>query len=71
MFRSSQVLSATQLMRNFRAVSNELREHPQALLVIQKSADPLVVVNAAIFEDLLEGNIEAAIRVRPKTLDKC
>ena len=39
-------------------ISNLLYVQPQALLITQRSKDPLVLVNAAIFEDLLQLRFE-------------
>ncbi|MCB0325039.1 MAG: hypothetical protein KDD69_15755 [Bdellovibrionales bacterium] len=58
MFRSNQVLCATKLIRQFARISQELQDDPQALLITQKGKDPLVLVNAEIFEDLLHRRFE-------------
>lgn len=52
MFLSRQVLSATSLIKNFRLWSATLSKEPQALLVVRKGSEPLVLVNASIFEGL-------------------
>ncbi len=52
MFRSSQIVSATSLVKRFGEISRHLRCHPQALLITQRSGDYLVLVNAEIFEEM-------------------
>lgn len=54
MFRSQQIITATDLIKNFKLLSKALAEEPQALLVTQKSKEPLVLVNASIYEGLIE-----------------
>lgn len=53
MFRNSQILSATRLIKHFRAIRGLLSREPQALLVTQRRGGNLVIVNAEIFEDLV------------------
>ena len=64
MFKASQIISATKLIKNFRAITKELQTIPQALLITQKSYEPLVLVNAQIFEDLVEGNFAAHVNAK-------
>ena len=52
MFRSTQVITATNLTRNLSGFMKQLREQPQALLITQKNGQKLVLVNAEIFDDL-------------------
>jgi len=54
MFKTNQIISVTQLIRNFRRISWDLATNPQALLITQKKGEHLVLVNADIFEDLVE-----------------
>lgn len=54
MFTTKQIFTATTLMKNFSKISEQLREHPQACLITQKSGDFLVLVSAEIFENLME-----------------
>lgn len=58
MFKATQIISATQLIRNFKRISWELSTHPQAILIMQKKGEHLVLVNAEIFEELMEMKIE-------------
>jgi PHD/YefM family antitoxin component YafN of YafNO toxin-antitoxin module len=54
MFRSEQIITATQMIKKFNTLSQELQNNPQAMLITQKSKDPLVLVSAKIYESLLE-----------------
>lgn len=54
MFRSDQVLSAQTLRKYFPEISRKLTEEPQALLILRRGKDPLVLVSSEIFEDLVE-----------------
>ena len=54
MFRSYQIISPHKLIKNFGNMVRELSVKPQAVLIIPKRRDKLVLVNANIFEDLLE-----------------
>lgn len=56
MFSSNQVITATELVRNFPRFSKMLTYEPQALLITQKRSSYLVLVSAEIFEDLLRNN---------------
>ena len=67
MFKASQIISATQLIKNFRAVTHQLQTIPQALLITQKSCEPLVLVNARIFEDLVEDNFTAHVNAQSQS----
>ena len=58
MFRTGQMLTASELVRNFPRVSNYLRRAPQALLITQKTGEHLVLVNADIFEELLAERLQ-------------
>ena len=54
MFKANQIISVTQLIRNFKRISWELATQPQALLITQKKGEHLVLLNAEIFEELME-----------------
>ena len=54
MFSSKHLITASKLQRNFSEIANRLEEQPQALLIVQKSKNPLVLVNADIYEDLVK-----------------
>ena len=54
MFKINQIISATHLVRNFKSISWHLATYPEALLITQKKGGHLVLLNAEIFEDLLE-----------------
>jgi PHD/YefM family antitoxin component YafN of YafNO toxin-antitoxin module len=62
MFRSDQVLSAQTLRRYFPSISKKLSEEPQALLILQRGKDPLVLVSSEIFEDLVEKAYQRGIK---------
>ena len=59
MFTSSQIINATQLIKQFRQIAAKLNKEPQALMITQKGGNPLVLVNAGIFEDLVHFRHEA------------
>lgn len=59
MFTSNQVITATSLVKNFRKFALLLRGDPQALLITQRGKDPLVLVNASVFEELLQFKLQA------------
>jgi hypothetical protein len=59
MFKNTQVLTATKLLKNFSEISKYLHHKPQALLITQKSRENLVLVNADIFQDLLDCKFSA------------
>ncbi|MBX7139176.1 MAG: hypothetical protein K1X83_14470 [Oligoflexia bacterium] len=58
MFKSDQIMSGTHLVRNFRNISWHLTTAPQALLITLRKGDPLVLVNAEIFEELLSARLK-------------
>jgi len=62
MFSSDQITTATNIIKHFNRWSKELQKNPQALLITQKSRDALVLVNARIYESLLESHYHNAIR---------
>lgn len=53
MFTSSQIISAAHLVRRFAYYARILLIHPQALLITQKNGEKLVLVNAELFEKLM------------------
>jgi hypothetical protein len=61
MFKTNQIISATHLVRNFKRISWHLSTHPEALLITQKKGEHLVLLNAEIFEDLLEFKLKMDI----------
>jgi hypothetical protein len=54
MFTSKQVIPAAKMIKQFSLISKLLSIQPQALLITQKSRESLVLVNAEIFEELLQ-----------------
>ena len=58
MFRTDQIITGTNLQRKFLELSRILRHEPQALLITQKKGGHLVLVNAEIFEDLVQARFE-------------
>lgn len=58
MFSTNQIMTATNLVRNFSRIARTLTEFPDALLITQKRGEHLVLVNAAIYEDLLNKQLE-------------
>jgi len=67
MFKSPQVITSNVLRKRFADISRELEYEPQAVLITQKNRGKLVLVNAEIFEDLLDFryNIERSERQQP------
>ena len=59
MFLSRQIINSTSLIKRFRQIVSLLKNEPQALLITQKGGKPLVLVNACIFEGLVEFQHEA------------
>ena len=53
MFRISQIVTATELLKYFKIISNELTEIHEPLLVTQRCGKHLVLMSADFFEDLL------------------
>ena len=58
MFRTGQIINATQLVRNFRKISKYLDGNPQPVLITQKKLPHLVLVPAEIFEDLATSRLK-------------
>lgn len=54
MFKSHQVLNPIKLIKNFGSIVTEMTNEPQAILIVPRKGDKLVIVNADIFEDLVE-----------------
>ena len=57
MFRSSQILTRNALLKHFKEIAEHLKQYPQPLLITQRNGEALVLVNAEIFEDLLERSL--------------
>ena len=58
MFSTSQIITATQLVRNFKSIARRLYVYPEALLITQKRGMHLVLVNSDIYEGLLHQQFE-------------
>ena len=58
MFKLGQILTTTQLIRNFHRVTQELKTDPQPVLITQRSGYHLVLVNAEIFEELMNAKLQ-------------
>lgn len=58
MFKPSQIVSASQMKRDFYKYSCWIRNNPQAILIHNKNGRPLVLVDAEIFEDLMDFKYE-------------
>ena len=54
MFKAHQILTPHKLIKNFGSVVMEMTSRPQAILITPKRGEKLVLVNADIFEDLME-----------------
>ena len=61
MFKSYQIISSHKLIKNFGNIIREFTIKPQAVLIIPKRGDKLVLVNAEIFEELLDFRHSAQI----------
>lgn len=69
MFRVDQIITATMLIKKFRQVRRYLNHNPEALLIIQKGADPLVLLNAELYEELLVSKLKTdGLEVRESCL---
>ncbi len=54
MFKVHQVITSNTLRKRFGDICRELEGQPQAVLVLQRRGAKLVLVNAEIFQDLLD-----------------
>ena len=59
MFRTGQIINATQLVRHFKKISKYLDGNPQPILITQKKQAYLVLVPAELFEDLACRKLES------------
>lgn len=60
MFKARQIVSASEMKRNFYRYCSWIRHDPQAFLIHSKNKRPLVLVDAEIFEDLMEFKFEGS-----------
>ena len=60
MFKTSQIITKTELLKNFEEVAQMLESEPQALLITRRTGDPLVLVNADIWERFLDERVDGA-----------
>ena len=67
MFKASQILTRTKLLKHFNLVARHLSAHPQALLITQRGSEPLVLVNAEIWETFLEERLQKDVQNAPNT----
>lgn len=58
MFRTSQIINATQLTKHFKKVSKYLASNPEPILITKKNQPLLVFVPADLFEDLATQRLE-------------
>ena len=54
MFKTNQILTASELLKHFKKIARLLDSYPQALLVTQRSGRHFVLLNAEIYEEILE-----------------
>ncbi len=54
MFRTNQITSATKFIKNFKESIKYLAQDPQAILILTKSNQRFVFLNAEIYEDLMD-----------------
>ena len=54
MFRTAQIVTSTQLIRHFRTFSKHIGRFHEPILVTQKGGKCLVLVEAELFESLVE-----------------
>ena len=54
MFRVGQILTPTKFIKNFKTIASHLAQYPQALLVTQRSGRHLVVMDAELFDQMME-----------------
>lgn len=55
MFRAGDIISVTQLIKNFKAVSRYITMTPIPILITQKKDNPLVLLPVEVFEDMMAG----------------
>lgn len=66
MFQLGQIVTSTQLLRNYRKVLRVLERNPQPLLITQRNGAHFVLVNAEIFEDMTLARVrEEGMQVEP------
>lgn len=54
MFKSTQIVTKTQLLKHFDSIARHLEAYPQPLLITQRKGSYLVLVNAEIWESFCE-----------------
>ncbi len=68
MFTTEQIITATELVKNFKKVNKQLEFDPEAILVTNKSSKHLVILPADVYENLIkrlfryEHNIEEHVQ---------
>ncbi len=59
MFKTEQIVTSTKLIRGFKSIAKRLLNNYEAILITQKGNKFMVLVNARMFEDLVEFQHEA------------
>ena len=54
MFRIGQIITPTKLIRNFSRIADHLAQYPQALLILQRSGQHLLLMDAELFDQMME-----------------
>jgi PHD/YefM family antitoxin component YafN of YafNO toxin-antitoxin module len=72
MFRIDQILSATTFVRSFREVGQRLDSTPEPLLITQKDARFIVIVDGEFFEGIMSAQYQLqSMRDAPESSHLC
>lgn len=67
MFRVGQILTPTKFVKNFKKVALHLAQYPQAILITQRSGRHLVIMDAELFDEMMERAHNGAVEIPPDT----
>lgn len=54
MFRVGQIITPTKLIRNFSRIANHIVSYPQAVLITHRNGKHLVLMDAQLFDRMME-----------------
>jgi len=67
MFRVGQIIAPTTLIKKFSTIARHLAQYPQALLVTQRSGKHLVLIDAELFDQMMERCAKTPEQLPPET----
>jgi len=67
MFRVQQIITPTTLIKKFSVIAKHLSQYPQALLVTQRSGKHLVLMDAELFDEMMERSAQTRLELPPET----